>query len=306
MGAGILSSTYHTAVLAEQCIDALDINPDGIYVDANFGGGGHSRLILEKLGKNGRLIAFDQDEYAHSNAPDDSRILTIQGNFRYLPNYLRYLKIEKINGLLADLGVSSYHFDNAGRGFAFRLDGPLDMRMNAKATQTAADILNNYKTEQLTEIFRQYGEIEHAARLANAIVNAREIKKLKTTGDLKQAIVKYIPKNSENKYLARVFQAIRIEVNDEITSLKKMLESLSGLIIPGGKLVIITYHSLEDRLVKNFIRYGNFEGTNQSDLFGNRERKFEPLYKNVITPAQDELEANPRSRSAKMRAAVKL
>ena len=293
---------YHIPVLLAECINGLDINPDGIYVDVTFGGGGHSKAILSQL-NNGQLIAFDQDDDAFANALTDKRFALFKSNFKYVPNFLRYYKINKANGILADLGVSSFQIDNPERGFSFRAEAKLDMRMNKSAATSAADILNNYTQEQLKYIFKNYGEIQNAGKIAADIVTYRDNKKMEFISDLLKAIEKDMPKFNQHKYLAPLFQAIRIEVNNELDSLKDLLTSATRILKPEGRLVVLTYHSLEDRLVKNFIKSGNFEGTIESDIYGNVKTPFVAVNKKVITATTEELEQNNRSRSAKLRIA---
>jgi len=293
---------YHIPVLLAECINGLDINPDGIYVDVTFGGGGHSKAILSQL-NNGQLIAFDQDDDAFANALTDKRFALFKSNFKYVPNFLRYYKINKANGILADLGVSSFQIDNPERGFSFRAEAKLDMRMNKSAATSAADILNNYTQEQLKYIFKNYGEIQNAGKIAADIVTYRDNKKMEFISDLLKAIEKDMPKFNQHKYLAPLFQAIRIEVNNELDSLKDLLTSATRILKPEGRLVVLTYHSLEDRLVKNFIKSGNFEGTIDSDIYGNVKTPFVAVNKKVITATTEELEQNNRSRSAKLRIA---
>lgn len=295
---------YHMPVLLKESVDALINSPDGVYVDCTFGGGGHSHEILERLSEKGRLIAFDQDEDAWGNAPDDERFQLVKQNFRYLKNNLRYLGLKKVNGILADLGVSSYQFDTPGRGFSIRFEDRLDMRMNQSSKLTAEKILNTETEERLADIFYNYGELRNARRMAREIVSSRKNKQIETTGDLKK-IFHYIPKNKENKILAQLFQSLRIEVNDELSALKEMLVQAGELIEEGGVLVVISYHSLEDRLVKRYMRTGMFEGEPEKDVYGNWESPFKPLQSKVIIPEDDEIEINPRARSAKMRIAIK-
>jgi 16S rRNA (cytosine1402-N4)-methyltransferase len=296
---------YHSPALLEMTIEGLQIKPGGTYVDATFGGGGHSKAILKKL-STGRLIAFDQDEDAAKNLPDDKRIIFIRNNFRYLKNFLHYYQISAVDGILADLGVSSHQFDEAERGFSFRSDAVLDMRMNKLAAIDAKTVLNEYSEERLSNLFFEYGEIRNARFLARAIVEARKVRPIQTVNELTKAIEKCIPGYDNNKYLAKVFQAIRIEVNDEINSLKDFLLQTPECMIKGGRLVIISYHSLEDRMVKNFIKTGNIEGKEDKDLYGNINRPFKPINKNVITPTISEIADNNRIRSAKLRIAEKI
>ena len=298
-------TTYHTPVLLHECIEGLNIQPNGVYVDVTFGGGGHSGEILSHLDK-GKLIAFDQDQDASENQLDDSRIVFCKGNFRFLKNFLRYNGIKKIDGLLADLGVSSHHFDTPDRGFTFQGDSPLDMRMNQTAKITAGDLLNTYSMDQLRRVFREYGEVDNAGKLASLIVSGRSASNYKTSTQLVNAILPCVPRGAENKYLAKVYQALRIEVNHELDSLKLMLHQCNDVMNPGGRLVVITYHSLEDRIVKNFTKTGNFEGKVEKDFFGNVISPFKPLNNKVIVPSELETNRNPRARSAKLRIAERI
>lgn len=298
-------SEYHQPVMLEECIEGLQIKPNGIYVDVTFGGGGHSRAIVEKL-KRGKLVAFDQDADALENIPKNKRLIFVQHNFKYLKRFLRYHNIEKIDGLLADLGVSSHHFDTADRGFSFRFKGDLDMRMNQKATSTAADILNVYDEKELFRIFKFYGELKNGFHIAKQVVAGRKEKPIKTIDDFIQVIQKCIPKKNQNQFLAKLFQALRIEVNQEIECLKEMLEQSRDSLSSGGRLVVISYHSLEDRLVKNFMRWGNFEGASQPDIYGNTNPVFKVITKSIVVPGDKELQENNRARSAKLRIAEKI
>lgn len=295
---------YHTSVLLHECIEGLAIKPNGVYVDVTFGGGGHSRAILEKLDGEGQLFVFDQDKDAQANAPDDERLTFIHSNFRELKKFLRLHGVTKVDGVLADLGVSSWQFDTAERGFSYRFDGPLDMRMNQGVGTSAADVLNNYTAEKLQEMFSLYGEVRNSKTLANAIVEARDIKPLETISDLKNVAVAN-RMGEEYKYLAQVFQAIRIEVNDELGVLKSFLEQSAEVLDKGGRLVVLTFHSLEDRLVKNFIKHGSFEDEPVKDFFGRYELKFKAVNKKPITASDKELKENSRSRSAKLRVGEK-
>ena len=299
------AETYHTPVLLQESIGGLGIKPDGVYVDVTFGGGGHSREILRHLGKNGHLYSFDQDEDAERNIPDDDRLTFIRSNFRYIRNWMRYYDVEQIDGLLADLGVSSHHFDDETRGFSFRFDAPLDMRMNKRAGMTAADILNTYDEKQLADILYLYGELKNARKIASAIVKARSEKTIVTTGDLLQVTEQFLPREREKKEVAKLFQALRIEVNREMDALKEMLNGAEELLREGGRLSVITYHSLEDRIVKNFMKAGNAEGKVQQDFFGRIEVPFKQTGNKVIVPDDAEQQRNPRSRSAKLRIAEK-
>lgn len=297
---------YHIPVMLNECMEGLAIKPDGVYVDVTFGGGGHSKEILSRLGKKGTLYGFDQDADAENNIPEDDRFVFVRSNFRYLSNFMRFHGETEIDGLLADLGVSSHHFDDKDRGFSFRFQGMLDMRMNTRAGKTAADILNTYTEEALSTLFYLYGELKNSRKLASVIVKARETKPLVTTDEFLALITPYIGKDKEKKMLAQVFQALRIEVNDEMCALREMLQQAMRLLKPGGRLVVMTYHSLEDRLVKNFFKSGNFEGTISQDFFGNIQSPFRLINNKVITPSSEEVEVNPRSRSAKLRIAEKL
>ena len=296
---------YHNPVLLEESVDALDIMPGGVYVDATFGGGGHSREILSRMDSTARLYSFDQDADAERNIVDDDRFTFVRSNFRYLENWMRYYGIEHIDGILADLGVSSHHFDDETRGFSFRFDAPIDMRMNKRAGKTAADILNDYTEEQLADIFYIYGELKTSRRIAAAIAKARAAKPIKTTTDLLTIVDPLMPKERQKKDLAKVFQALRIEVNREMEALKEMLAAAVRLLRPGGRLSVITYHSLEDRMVKNVMKTGNVEGKVEKDFFGRTSATMRPLQGKPITPSAEEQKDNPRSRSAKLRVGVK-
>ena len=296
---------YHKPVLLEESVDALDIMPGGVYVDATFGGGGHSREILSRMDSTARLYSFDQDADAERNIVDDDRFTFVRSNFRYLENWMRYYGIEHIDGILADLGVSSHHFDDETRGFSFRFDAPIDMRMNKRAGKTAADILNDYTEEQLADIFYIYGELKTSRRIAAAIAKARAAKPIKTTKDLLTIVDPLMPKERQKKDLAKVFQALRIEVNREMEALKEMLTAAVRLLRPGGRLSVITYHSLEDRMVKNVMKTGNVEGKVEKDFFGRTSATMRPLQGKPITPSAEEQTDNPRSRSAKLRVGVK-
>lgn len=298
-------SEYHNPVLLQQSIDALVTKADGIYADATFGGGGHSRAILSRLSTNGRLLAFDRDADALANAPEDERFTLIHNNFRFIYNYALIEAPEGLDGILADLGVSSHQFDTAERGFSFRFDGPLDMRMNVQGAKTAADIVNSYTQEELERIFKIYGEVENARKLAQLIVSARSQAQILSTGDLDNAIAGALPSFAEHKYLAKVYQALRIEVNDEMRSLEKFLDGAARALKSGGRLAVITYHSLEDRMVKNFIRSGRTDGKEQKDIYGNIQAPLKSLERKPIVPEESEIEGNTRARSAKLRIAVK-
>lgn len=296
-------STYHIPVLLSESIDALSIKPDGIYVDLTFGGGGHSREILKHL-TTGKLIGFDQDVDAEKNAIDDERFIFVRHNFRYFKNFLKYMKINKVDGILADLGVSSHEFDVAERGFSFRFDGALDMRMNQSAELTAADFINDAEIEDLYRVFKFYGEVKNPGKLVKLIDIARKEEKINTIEKFKEIIAPCMPKFKEHRYLAQVFQAIRIEVNKEMDVLREMLEQIPEMLATDGRLVVITYHSLEDRLVKNFIKAGNFEGKAEKDFYGNILSPLKMINRKVIIPSTEEVELNNRSRSAKMRIAT--
>ena len=300
------AETYHVPVLLQESIDGLGIKPDGVYVDVTFGGGGHSREILSRLGKNGHLYSFDQDEDAEKNKFDDKRFTFVRSNFRYLKNWMRYYGVDHIDGLLADLGVSSHHFDDETRGFSFRFDAPLDMRMNKRAGTTAADIINHYNEEQLSDIFYIYGELKNARKIASVIAKARVEKAIETTGDLMTITEKLFQREREKKELAKLFQALRIEVNHEMDALKEMLNGACEVLCQGGRLSVITYHSLEDRIVKNIIKAGNAEGKVKQDFFGRIEAPFRQVTNKVVTPSNEEQQRNPRSRSAKLRIAEKI
>ena len=299
--------TYHVPVLLNESVDGLNIKPDGIYVDVTFGGGGHSREIIRRLGPDGRLFGFDQDGDSERNIPEGERRFTfVRSNFRYLRNWMRYFGVEHIDGLLADLGVSSHHFDDESRGFSFRFDAPLDMRMNKSAALTAADVVNNYSEEQLADILYLYGELKNARRLAAAIMKARATGGIQTTTQLASTVSRLFPREREKKEVTKVFQALRIEVNHEMEALKEMLTAATDLLAKGGRLSVITYHSLEDRIVKNIMKSGNVGGIVEQDFFGRTTAPLRPLSNKVTTPDTEELEANPRSRSAKLRIAEKI
>ena len=294
---------YHTPVMLCESVDGMKIAKNEICVDVTFGGGGHSREILSRLGKQGHLYSFDQDEDAEKNAPDDKRFTFVRGNFRFLYNFLRYHDATEIDALLADLGVSGHHFDDETRGFSFRFDADLDMRMNKRGGQTAADLLNNATEQELARIFKLYGELNCARKLAATIVKRRAEKPFKRVNDLIEAAKPFCPPQREKKELAKVFQALRIEINHEMDALKEMLTQAGEVLKPGGRLVIITYHSLEDRLVKNFMKSGNIDGIIEKDFFGRTTSPFD--MQKVIIPTAEEQERNPRSRSAKLRIAIK-
>lgn len=301
-----IAATYHVPVLLGESVDGLNIKPGGIYVDVTFGGGGHSREILSRLTDGAHLYSFDQDADAERNIPDAGDNFTfVRSNFRYLKNWMRYYGVEHIDGLLADLGVSSHHFDDAERGFSFRFDVPLDMRMNKRAGCTAAEIVNTYDEERLADIFYVYGEMKNSRRIASALVKARQTAEIKTTKDFLAAVEPFFKREREKKDMARLFQALRIEVNHEMDALREMLLAASELLAPGGRLSVITYHSLEDRMVKNVMKSGNVEGKVQQDFFGRIETPFRLVNNKVILPSDQEQADNPRSRSAKLRIAEK-
>lgn len=294
---------YHTPVLLDECIEGLNIQPDGVYVDCTFGGGGHSLAILKQLNNNGKLIVFDQDEDAKKNVPGDARVIFIPQNFRHLQRFVRLHKVPKVNGILADLGVSSHQFDEAGRGFSTRFDAALDMRMDQRQAMTAADIIKDFSELQLHKMFEQYGEVTNARTLAKVIVSERVLAPIRTINEFKTA-VKAVVKGNPQKYFAQVFQAIRIEVNDELGALKELLRQTASILLPAGRVAIITFHSLEDRIVKNFFRDGTFEDTTIDDIYGHRfENPFKVITKKPVIASEKELRENPRSRSAKLRVA---
>ena len=300
------AETYHVSVLLNESVGGLDIQPDGIYVDVTFGGGGHSREILRRLGPGGRLFGFDQDEDAEKNIVGDQRFTFVRSNFRYLKQWMRYYGVEQIDGLLADLGVSSHHFDDPERGFSFRFDeAALDMRMNKRAGMTAADVVNGYTEEQLADVFYLYGELKQARRIAAALVKARQQAPITTIGQLLKSTEQIFAREREKKEVTKLFQALRIEVNHEMEALREMLLGACRLLRPGGRLSVITYHSLEDRIVKNVMRSGNAEGRVEQDFYGRIQSPLHLIYNRVITPSAEELEQNPRSRSAKLRIAEK-
>ena len=303
-------SEYHIPVLLEKSVSTLVTNPSGLYIDATFGGGGHTAGILSRLDGSGKVIAFDRDTDALKNAPNDERLILVHNNFRFVQNYLELLSKEKglpakADGVLADLGVSSHQFDTPERGFSFRYDAPLDMRMNTQAPLSAADIVNTYEAADLERILRLYGEVDKPGRLANLIVSARAKAAIATTGDLDKALAPALPKLAEHKFLAKVYQALRIEVNQEMRSLEKFLKALPAVVAPGGRLAIITYHSLEDRMVKNFIKTGNVDGRQEKDVFGRMVTPFEALDRKPVLPSEEEIQGNTRARSAKLRTAVR-
>ena len=300
------AETYHVPVLLHESIDGLAIKSGGIYVDVTFGGGGHSKEILRRLDEKAHLYSFDQDPDAEKNIVNDDRFTFVRSNFRYLKNWMRYYGVDHIDGLLADLGVSSHHFDDETRGFSFRFDAPLDMRMNKRAGTTAAEILNTYDEEQLADIFYIYGELKNARKIASIIAKTRNEKKIETTGDLMSATEKLFQREREKKEMAKMFQALRIEVNHEMDALTEMLNGAKDLLGEGGRLSVITYHSLEDRIVKNMMKAGNVEGKIKQDFFGRIEAPFRLINNKVIVPSDEEQQQNPRSRSAKLRIAEKI
>lgn len=300
-------SEYHTPVLLNESVTALIGDVDGVYADATFGGGGHTAEILSRLSGKGRVIAFDRDADAIGNRIDDSRLTLIRNNFRFIHNYMVFEGYpEGIDGILADLGVSSHQFDTAGRGFSFRFDAPLDMRMNTEAGMSAADLVNTYGEQDIERILRVYGEVENSRKIASLICKARSAAAIRTTGDLGKAIESALPKFAEHKFLAKVYQALRIEVNQEMRSLEKFLKGAEKSLKPGGRLSVITYHSLEDRMVKNFIRTGNTDGKVEKDIYGNTANRLKPVNKKPILPEESEIAANTRARSAKLRVAEKI
>ena len=300
------ATTYHVPVLLEESVNLMDIRPDGTYCDLTFGGGGHSRHILSKLGEGGRLFSFDQDRDTLANAPDDEHFNSVESNFRFLRGALRLRGVEQVDGILADLGVSSHHFDATERGFSFRGEAPLDMRMNQRGGRTAADIVNRYDADSLARILKEYGELDTTWKIASCIVRAREQAEITTTAQLVEAVKPCTPKRDESKFLTKLFQALRIEVNGEMEALKMALEQSLKVLKPGGRLVVISYHSLEDRLVKNFMRSGNFAGKVEQDFYGRAQTPFDVVTRKAVVPTAEEVARNPRSRSAKLRAATKL
>jgi 16S rRNA (cytosine1402-N4)-methyltransferase len=296
---------YHQPVLLKESIEGLKIDPDGVYVDATFGGGGHSKEIIQQL-KNGKLIAFDQDLEAESNRLDDERFLFVRHNFRYMKNFLKYMGYSKVDGILADLGVSSHHLNTPERGFSFRFEAPLDMRMNQNGKLTAQYVLNHYQAKELDSIFRNYGELKRTKLVVDAILEKRSKQKIQTVQELVQTVEPFIPFKTKNKFLAQIFQALRIEVNKEIRNLKHFLSQSLEVLNPGGRLVVISYHSVEDRVVKNFIKSGNFEGKIEKDFYGNVSTPFNMVNRKIITPKPEEIEENNRARSARLRIAEKI
>lgn len=298
-------SEYHTPVLLEESVDLLAIDPAGCYVDLTFGGGGHSRRILSKLGPEGRLYAFDQDRDTQANTPDDPRFHYVESNFRFLRGALRLRGVTAVDGILADLGVSSHHFDATARGFSFRGDAPLDMRMNQRGSLTAAQVVNGYSNAELTRILRDWGELETPWKIANCIERVRAAETIATTAGLVAAVAPCTPKKEEAKFLTKLFQALRIEVNGEMEALRMALEQSLKVLRPGGRLVVISYHSLEDRLVKRFMRSGDCDGRMEKDFYGRTATPFDPVTRKAVVPGAEELARNPRSRSARLRAAIK-
>lgn len=297
---------YHIPALLSECMEGLDIKPDGTYVDVTFGGGGHSRAIMERLGENGHLYGLDQDMDAWQNRIDDPRFTFVHSNFAYLKNFMRFYGVDGVDGILADLGVSFHHFDDSDRGFSFRFDGRLDMRMNRDAATDASEVLATYSEQQLADVLYLYGELKQSRRMAAAIVKARRNQDIETTAQLAAIVKPFIKPNQEKKELAMVFQALRIEVNHEMQVLEQLLQAALDVLKPGGRLAVITYHSLEDRLVKNFMRSGNVEGKVDKDFYGRINAPLKPVNNKVIVPGDDEVERNPRSRSAKLRIATKV
>ncbi len=298
--------TYHIPVLLKESVDALNIVPNGVYCDATLGGGGHTREILSRLGSKGRLIVFDRDQDALINAPKDKRVILVHNNFRFIQNFVRFHKFEGVDGILADLGVSSHQFDTSHRGFSFRFDAELDMRMNSLIKKSAKNLINEYSIEELTKIFRLYGELDKPKKVADLIIQAREKKEICTTGDLREAIAKILPGFGEHKFLAKVYQALRMEVNGEMLSLEYFLKGALNALKPSGRLSVITYHSLEDRMVKNFIRSGNTSGEIEKDFFGNSQTQIKAINRKPILPSEEEIASNTRARSAKLRIAEKV
>lgn len=301
-------TVYHVPVLLKESVDGLNITEGGNFVDVTFGGGGHSKEIYSRMDKNGHLYSFDQDADAEKNADgfDTKRFTFVRSNFRFLKNFMRYYGVEHIDGLLADLGVSSHHFDDSARGFSFRFEGKLDMRMNQRAGMTAADVVNTYEEERLADVLYLYGELKQSRKIAAALVKARQEKPIETIGDLMEVSKTFFRNEREKKDMAKLFQALRIEVNHEMDTLKEMLKSATKMLKPGGRLVIITYHSLEDRIVKNLMKTGNVEGKEDKDFFGKANTPYRLVNRQVIVPSDEEMTRNPRSRSAKLRIAEKL
>jgi len=300
--------TYHVPVLLKESVDGLNSGEGGVYVDVTFGGGGHSREILSRLGAGGHLYSFDQDADAEKNAEglDVEKFTFVRSNFRFLKNFLKYHGVEQIDGLLADLGVSSHHFDDSERGFSFRFEGKLDMRMNQRAGKTAADVVNTYEEKRLADVFYLYGELKQSRKIASAIVKARQTKKVETIGDFLDIVKPFFRNEREKKEMAKVFQALRIEVNHEMEALRDMLKGATQMLKPGGRLVVITYHSLEDRIVKNLMKTGNVEGEEDKDFFGRVNTPYRLVNRQIIVPSDEEMARNPRSRSAKLRIAERI
>ena len=301
-----MSQNYHIPVLLKESVSALNIGKGGIYVDATLGGGGHSREILSGMGRNGRLVVFDRDADAIANAPVDKRVTVVHGDFRFIANYLKYNEIEGVDGILADLGVSSHQFDTGERGFSFRFDAPLDMRMNQLGAKSAKDIVNSYSKEDLKRILKLYGEVDNAGRVADAICRSREKQEITTTFELNSSLESLLPKGFEHKILAKIYQSFRVELNGEMKSLEGFLKGAYRSLKPTGRLVVITYHSLEDRMVKNFIRSGNIEGDIQKDIYGKSDSHWKSVTKKPIVPTEEEISINTRARSAKLRVAEKI
>jgi 16S rRNA (cytosine1402-N4)-methyltransferase len=299
-------SEYHVPVMLNECIEALNIQPHGTYVDVTYGGGGHSTEILKKLNDKGKLIGFDQDADAIENKVEDERLVLVNHNFKYLKNFLKYYDALPANGLLADLGISSFQIDEPEKGFAHRWDAPLDMRMDRNANATAAEIVNTYSEKELAQLLRKYGELDNAFKVARNIANARDKEAIETTGQLKEAVVKSLPREGENKYLSKIFQALRIEVNKELEVLEDLLLQSADVLDKGGRLVIMSYHSLEDRMVKNFIKTGDLEGKAERDIYGNVSKPFKAVVSKAITASEDEIARNPRARSARLRIAERI
>jgi len=301
-----MNEQYHIPVLLHESIEGLNVKPDGVYIDATFGGGGHSQRILENLGDDGLLFGFDQDSDARGNAFDDSRFAFVHGNFRYIANFMRYYDFTEVDGIIADLGVSSHQFDTAERGFSFRFTGELDMRMNKASNFTAKQLINSYTTDKLASVLKNYGEISNSKQVADAITKARKGEEIRTIEQLVSVLKPFTPKRLEHKFLAQIFQALRIEVNAEMENLKRFIVQATKLLKPEGRLVVITYHSLEDRLVKNYIKNGSFESEAETDFYGNRLVPLQAVNRKIITPSEQEVEKNNRARSAKLRIAQKI
>jgi len=301
-----MNNPYHTPALLQQSIDSLNISENGVYIDATFGGGGHSRVIFEKLSEKGRLIAFDQDVDAHKNAWEADNFILVHSNFQFIKNFTDYLKIDKVDGILADLGLSTHHIDVPERGFSFRFDAPLDMRMNTSQEIDAKYIINTYSQDKIFKILKDFGDVKGAYKIAELIVSQRNKRSIRTTFEFNKALERFTPKNAEHKFLAKIYQAIRIVVNDEINTLKQFLQSSVDVLGEGGRLAVISYHSLEDKLVKSFFKTGNFDNERKTDFYGNVIRPLNPINNKVIVPSDDEIIANNRARSAKLRVAKKI